>query len=140
MMAARTICLIALLGIACRDQRVTPVQLVAGGDADRGVGVIQRYGCGTCHVIPGVRAARGKTGPPLTDFSERAYIAGAVTNRPEELVRWILDPGAVQPGTAMPDLGLSEPEARDAAAFLYTVGGTRLGPSYLLPRRWLERP
>ena len=39
---------------------------------------------------------------------------------------WLLDPGAISPGSAMPALGLSEAEARDAAAYLFTLGATRL--------------
>ena len=49
----------------------------------------------------------------------RAYIAGELTNTPENVVRWIMDPQAIEPGTVMPDLGLTEAEARDVAAHLY---------------------
>jgi cytochrome c1 len=40
---------------------------------------------------------------------------------PDRLVPWILDPRALDPDTAMPGLGLTEREARDAAAYLYTL-------------------
>ena len=52
-------------------------------------------------------------GPALTGLREKQYIAGQVPNAPEALVRWILDPQAVAPGTAMPDLGLTEAEIAD---------------------------
>jgi cytochrome c2 len=93
----------------------------AGADADRGKRVIASFGCGACHAIPGVRAARGDVGPSLAGFARRTFIGGAIPNVPDRLVLWILDPRALNPDTAMPGLGLTEREARDAAAYLYTL-------------------
>jgi cytochrome c len=130
---------LAITAAGCRNDRVTTQQVVPGGRPALGVAAINRYGCGTCHVIPGIRTARGKTGPPLSDFSDRAYIAGALPNRPEHLVRWIRDPHSVEPGTVMPNLGVSEADARHIASYLYTLGdGTGLGPPHLLPTEWLR--
>ncbi len=39
-------------------------------------------------------------------------------NTPENLVRWIQQPEQIRPGTAMPNLGISEDDARDIAAYL----------------------
>ena len=72
-------------------------------------------------MIPGISEAEGDVGPPLTDFGQRKFIAGAVANNEGNLVRWLLDPDAVEPGTVMPDLGLSEQEAHDVAAYLYSL-------------------
>lgn len=94
---------------------------VPGGDARRGAAVIDRYGCGSCHTIPGVRNAKGMVGPPLLWWSRRTFIAGEVPNTPENLVRWVLAPQSVEPHTAMPALGLSDQQARDVAAYLYTL-------------------
>ena len=91
-----------------------------GGDATRGRAAIGRYGCGACHTIDGVRGARGLVGPPLTGLVHRSYIAGVLTNEPENLVRWIRNPKEVDPLTAMPFLGVTEQDARDIATFLYT--------------------
>jgi cytochrome c len=99
-----------------------PVE-VPGGDVARGHRLLQSYSCGACHVIPGVRGADGQLGPPLTGWADRAYIAGALPNTPDNLIRWIMDPQAIEPGTAMPDVGASEAESRDMAAFLYTIQG-----------------
>ena len=41
-------------------------------------------------------------------------------NSADNLVKWIMDPRAVSPRTAMPDLGVSEAEARHMAAYLYS--------------------
>ncbi|HEX6397344.1 MAG TPA: hypothetical protein VFZ95_07975, partial [Steroidobacteraceae bacterium] len=64
---------------------------------------------------------RGRVGPPLTNFAQRAFIAGQVPNSPETLVRWIQNPPSIVPNTAMPVLGISEGDARDIAAYLYTL-------------------
>jgi cytochrome c len=95
---------------------------VPGGDAEHGRQAIQRrYGCGACHVIPGVPGAVGKVGPPLLWWADRSMIAGRIPNTPENLVRWIQDPQAIEPGTAMPALGVTEADARDIAAYLFTL-------------------
>lgn len=107
---------------ACEDPEPPPHLRVAGGDPDRGATAIVAYGCGGCHTIPGIRSARGTVGPPLTDFATRGYVAGVLPNWPRHLVRWIVDPPAISPQTAMPALGVSEQESRDIAAYLYTLG------------------
>ena len=94
---------------------------VRGGDAQRGLDVIEEAGCGSCHTIPGVRNARGLVGPPLLWWSRRTFIAGELPNTPENLVRWIRSPESVEAHTAMPTLGLTDQQARDVAAYLYTL-------------------
>ena len=49
----------------------------------------------------------------------RSYLAGNLTNSAGNMVRWIQHPREVRPGTAMPDTGITEGEARDIAAYLY---------------------
>jgi cytochrome c1 len=92
-----------------------------GGDPSRGHDVIVSKNCGSCHTIPGVAGANGLVGPPLFFFSRRTYIAGQLPNSPGNLARWVQDPPSVEPGTAMPALGLSDRQARDVAAYLYTL-------------------
>jgi cytochrome c1 len=60
-------------------------------------------------------------GPPLLYFSERTFIGGEVPNTPDNLVQWIRSPQSIEAGTAMPTLGLSDQQARDVAAYLYTL-------------------
>jgi cytochrome c2 len=91
------------------------------GDPQRGAQLIQQFGCGSCHTIPGIRGANGVVGPPLYFFSRRTFIAGQVPNTPANLAHWIQAPGAIEPGTAMPSLGVTEPQARDMVAYLYTL-------------------
>jgi cytochrome c1 len=80
--------------------------------------VMTRSSCGACHEIPGVSEADGLVGPPLTHFAQRTMIAGFLPNTPDNLERWVQHPQAVAPGNAMPDLGLSDRDARDVAAYL----------------------
>jgi cytochrome c len=94
---------------------------VVGGNSARGEVAIRRYGCGACHVIPGIRSAKGSVGPALGDFRTRTYIAGVTPNSPESLVRWIRDPPGIDPLTAMPNLNVSERDARDIANYLYAL-------------------
>jgi cytochrome c len=111
----------AILLAGCGVANSEPVRLVDGGNAQRGPVAIQRYGCGTCHTIPGVKGANGRVAPPLLWFAERAFIAGEVSNTPEHLITWITVPQAIEPGTDMPNLGVTDEEARDIAAYLYTL-------------------
>ena len=90
----------------------------APGDAQRGARLITQYQCGSCHAIPGIAAARGRTGPDLESFGRRAYIAGRIANRPESLAQWLQKPHALVPSTTMPDMGVPPADARDMAAWL----------------------
>lgn len=109
------------------------------GDPRRGATAIGKYGCGSCHVIPGLARATGKVGPPLSDFADRTYIAGNAYNTATNLAAWIRRPDSVEPGTVMPTLGVGEQEARDISAYLLLETSTgRFGPPRLLPPSLLE--
>jgi cytochrome c len=98
-----------------------PAWIVPGGDAQRGARRIQALGCAGCHEVPGVKGANGNVGPPLARFGDRTYIAGMLSNTPSNLVRWIREPQGVVPGNAMPNMRISDADARDIAAYLYTL-------------------
>lgn len=91
------------------------------GNAARGAELIKQHGCGGCHIIPGIRRADGLVGPPLNHMGKRVYIAGLLRNTPANMIKWLRDPQGVVPGNAMPDMGLSEDQARDIAAYLSTL-------------------
>jgi cytochrome c2 len=86
--------------------------------AERGRQQLAQDQCGSCHTIPGVASAGGKAAASLKGFGERSYIAGRLANRPDTLARWIEQPQALVPGTAMPSMGVSPADARDMAAYL----------------------
>ena len=94
---------------------------LTGGDPSRGQGLMRRYGCAGCHEIPGLRGADGRVGPSLDHVAGRIIIAGHLPNTAANLLRWIEDPPAQVPGTAMPRTGATGQEARDIAAYLYTL-------------------
>ena len=121
--APRVLAVVFAVGIAsgCGSVDTASYRTVAGGDAARGKVALEHYGCGSCHVIPGVRAAEGMVGPPLIWFGRRTVIAGEVANTSDQLIRWIIDPSTIEPNTAMPNVGVTPQDARDMAAYLYTL-------------------
>lgn len=96
-----------------------PRRYLNEGREEGGHLALQRHGCGACHIIPGIPGATGRVGPSLEDFARQVVLAGQLPNTPENLVAWILDPQAFNPKTLMPDLGVSQSEAEDMAAYLY---------------------
>jgi cytochrome c len=102
-------------------QQVPSYNLAFPGNPHVGKELIVSKGCGSCHVIPGIYQARGLVGPPLYFFGRRTMIAGELPNTPQNLVRWLRNPPEVEPGTAMPDLGLNQDQAQDIAAYLDTL-------------------
>ena len=114
---------VGLTTVACTGGRDTgevyPIR--TGGNASDGARVIVTKNCGSCHTIPGIREAKGVVGPPLYFFSRRTFIAGQLPNTPDNLTRWVQAPQSVEANTAMPNLGLTERQARDVAAYLYTL-------------------
>jgi cytochrome c len=96
-------------------------EMTGGGDPARGKQFIERYGCGTCHIIPGVRMAKAMVGPSLEHIGSRTYIAGVLANTPENMAKWIVDPPDIDHKTAMPNLHVTENEARHIVGYLYTL-------------------
>jgi cytochrome c2 len=91
------------------------------GDPTQGRALIKKLGCGSCHDIPGVIGARGMVGPPLEHMASRQYIAGVLRNTPDNMMTWLRFPQRVVPGNAMPNLGISQIDARQIAAYLATL-------------------
>lgn len=110
--------LLVLAGCSSKEEKAARM---TGGDPHRGKLAIRQYGCATCHTIPGVEGATGLVGPPLDRIASRVYLAGQLENNPENMMRWIRDPQGIEPGTAMPNLRVSEQDGRDIAAYLYTL-------------------
>ena len=122
----RTAMLLAILttlpGLcSCSEDVGSSAAETAGGSIARGKLAVASYGCVSCHTIPGIRGADALVGPPLDRIASRTYVAGVLVNTPENLVRWIEGPPQVDPLTAMPDLHVTEADARDIATFLSTL-------------------
>jgi cytochrome c1 len=116
--AAALSCTLAACGAQALPGAASPG---AVGDPGQGAAIIQQAQCGACHEIPGIADAHGLVGPPLTAFGRRTMVAGMLPNTPDALVRWLRDPQAVTPGNGMPDTHLTARQARDVAAYLYTL-------------------
>ncbi|WP_225409628.1 c-type cytochrome [Stigmatella hybrida] len=108
-----------LLLTGCRRDAEQQAALVTGGDPALGQAALLRYGCGSCHTIPGVPGATATVGPPLQSLGTRTYLAGRLPNTPENLIQWVRHPQAVEPGNGMPELNVTEEDARHIAAYLY---------------------
>jgi mono/diheme cytochrome c family protein len=108
-----------------RDQATSairhPPSAISPGDPRRGVAAMQQYACTTCHTIPGMVGAAAHVGPPLVGVGDRKFLGGRLPNSPENMVKWIRHPREISPQSLMPDLGVTEQDARDMAAYLMTL-------------------
>ena len=95
-------------------------EALTGGNIEAGERAFLSYGCGGCHKVGGTMQAQGRVGPTLDGIGRRAVIGGRLENKPENMMRWIVNPQNVSPGTAMPNLDVTPAEARDISAFLYS--------------------
>jgi cytochrome c2 len=94
---------------------------MTGGSPLRGQEAIRSYGCMSCHSIPGVKGATARVGPPLSGIASRSYIAGVLSNTPDHMIEWLRNPPGIDSKTAMPNMSVTERDARDIAAYLYTL-------------------
>jgi cytochrome c2 len=114
---------IALLALACIGgcSKAPPSsEPLTGGNPRTGQRLIARYGCAACHQIKGIANADSKVGPSLKEIRDSSYVGGVLPNSADNLMKWIMHPRAVSPKTAMPELGVTQAEARDMAAYLYS--------------------
>jgi cytochrome c len=77
--------------------------------------------CSACHVVPGIAGAIGNVGPSLKGIGRQRMIAGKLPNSPDNMTRWLMHPQKIDPGNAMPDMGLTDDQARKIAAYLRTL-------------------
>lgn len=80
--------------------------------------LVDAHGCGSCHRMPGIPGATGRTGPPLKEYHRQVYVAGILLNTRETLARFIEDPQAIDPRSAMPNVGVTAEEATLLADYL----------------------
>jgi mono/diheme cytochrome c family protein len=113
--------LVAMLALCACANDTSYEPEVPQGDPRRGRAALADFECGVCHAIPGVAGANGTVGPPLDSMRRNVYIAGKFPNTPDTLVRFIIDAPELAPETAMPNMGVAEQQARDMAAYLYSV-------------------
>ena len=110
-----------LLYRGSRQFPIHPQWPTGKSSAENGRHLLYVYGCGSCHVIPGVRKATGRVGPKLDGFVDQMFIAGILTNTPENLSAWLQQPETFNDKTAMPNLNVTPEDARDMIAYLYST-------------------
>ena len=112
---------IAMTATACSDKVEKEAAAMTGGSVSRGRTAIGKYGCAACHTIPGIDNAVATVGPPLTQIARRQYLGGHLLNTPANMMKWLQHPQQVDPKNAMPEMGVTDQDARDIAAYLYTL-------------------
>jgi cytochrome c len=110
-----------LILAGCDNAAKEQARNLTGGDPDLGKSAIGQYGCSTCHTIPGIAGADALVGPPLNRMGGRVYIGGVIQNTPQNMMRWLENPPAIDPLTAMPNLHMNQDDARNIASYLYTL-------------------
>lgn len=105
---------------ACPDATTADRQspLEARSEDESARVALRQYACVACHRIPGVVGPDTDVGPPLEQWRRRERIAGRLPNTADHLVRFIRDPQGVDPGTAMPAMGVTEGHARLMSRYL----------------------
>jgi cytochrome c oxidase subunit II len=90
-------------------------------EQSRGLNVIERGPCATCHTIRGTGAG-ARLGPDLTHFASRSTIgAGTAPNTRGYLGGWLADPQTLKPGNRMPPTGLAPDDLQAVIAYLETL-------------------
>lgn len=135
-MTRRRLCIATIAGLAAlaaligaeaaqdmleRHYDLQKASAMTGGDPSRAAQAMRRLGCLSCHDVPGIAGAQGRVGPPLAHMGSRTYIAGVMPNTAENLILWIRWPQGVLPKSGMPNMGASEAESRDIAAYLLSL-------------------
>ncbi|MDX2191999.1 MAG: cytochrome c oxidase subunit II [Gemmatimonadales bacterium] len=91
---------------------VAPDPLLAEGEK-----LFTNKGCIGCHSLNAAKPVG--IGPNLAGIGSRTYLAaGWLENTDANLARWIREPQAVKEGVLMPNLGVTEPEAKALVAYL----------------------
>jgi mono/diheme cytochrome c family protein len=106
---------------ACGASLTPAPDATAPLDLERGRLALHQHACSACHIIPGVTGPQAYVGPPLAGIGSRRLIAGTLANTPDNMAAWIMRTQEVKPGTAMPQLGVGEREAREMAGYLGTL-------------------
>ncbi len=111
----------AIIASGCGKRVEKEAAAMTGGDVGRGRTAIGKYGCAACHTIPGIHNAVATVGPPLTQVAVRQYLGGHLVNTPDNMMKWLQHPQQIDPKNAMPEMGITDQDARDIAAYLYTL-------------------
>ena len=107
------------VSVSERERKTQRAIAISGGNPDKAMQSIVRYGCAACHDIPGAQMPGGLSASSLAGVIDRIYLGGVASNTPDNLVGWIVNPRQFDPRSGMPLTGIGDAEARDIAAYLY---------------------
>jgi cytochrome c2 len=109
-----------LMGLGGEEGRRSPAGPASpGGDASRGRELVETAGCKGCHVVGDDERLRKERGFSY-DIAPELTRAGSKLD-PEWLFRWLKNPREYRPKTQMPNLRLTDREARDIVAYIMTL-------------------
>ena len=94
---------------------------MTGGNPEVGRHQLAMHSCISCHAIPGVPKGDGTSAPSLAHWSKHETFIEAYPNTPANLIKWLQNPSHMKPGTRMPNLNVSEKDARDMTAYLFSI-------------------
>ena len=95
----------------------------SAGSALQGKRLVESVGCLACHSIGENTAVREKRGTSYDIAPELSHIGSKVSA--DWALDWVRDPRHYNPSTRMPDLRLTDSEARDIVAYLMTLRDER---------------
>jgi cytochrome c oxidase subunit 2 len=96
-------------------------------DVKEGRDLFANYGCINCHSIHGLNETKGIPdrplfGPDLTHLMSRETIGScSVLNTPANLLQWVDNPQKLKPECLMPDMQLTDDEAKKITDYLLTL-------------------
>ena len=111
-----------LMSVGGRTPRRTG-GMSAGGNASRGRNLVETVGCKGCHVVGDDERMRKERGFSF-DIAPELSMAGSKLD-PEWIYAWLKNLRAYRPPTQMPNLRLSDQEARDIVAYIATLRDDR---------------
>jgi mono/diheme cytochrome c family protein len=91
----------------------------AGGSAAKGKEIVESVGCLACHSIGDQTKVRELRGTSYDMAPELTRVGSKVT--PDWIYDWVRNPRHYNPTTKMPNLRLTDGEARDVTAYLTTL-------------------
>ncbi len=103
-----------------RDQGVAvPTESPITDPVEAGKRIVTQGPCAACHTVSNT-PAQGKVGPQLDGIASRT-IAGVLPFSTDNVKKWVTNPPANKPGTAMPPYQLKDQYLDAIAAYLSTL-------------------
>jgi cbb3-type cytochrome oxidase cytochrome c subunit len=119
-----------LVDLSSRDPFTMAKGAYAGGNAAKGKEIVESVGCLACHSVGDQTKVRALRGSSYDIAPELTRVGSKVT--PDWIYDWIRNPRHYNPTTKMPNLRLTEGEARDVTAYLSSLkDGTAPGGEHL---------